>query len=112
MNHDLFLNDTERLKTIASDDMVKQGLAFFSEKRVYAPIVPLYGYAEQFDFADESLLGGAVDEAILERVKKGRNEVNVKLLSGNDVDDGGRAGRNRSGSGHGRRHCGCTVTFC
>jgi len=26
---------------------------------------------EQFDFADESLLSGAVDEAILERVKKG-----------------------------------------
>ncbi|MEC4748769.1 SNF2-related protein [Methylomicrobium sp. Wu6] len=130
MNHDLFLYDTERLKTIASDDTVKQGLAYFAEKRVFAldvqgdvltaqvedadfnapywveltqrgendlavacdcaepgvckhAIAALYSYAEQFGFADEELLGGAVDEAILERVKKGRNEVNVKLLSGN-----------------------------
>jgi len=130
MNHDLFLYDTERLKTIASDDTVKQGLAYFTEKRVFAldvqgdvltaqvedadfnapywveltqreesdlavacdcaepgvckhAIAALYSYAEQFGFADEELLGGAVDEAILERVKKGHNEVNVKLLSGN-----------------------------
>ena len=36
MNNDLFLYDTERLKTIASDDTVKQGLAYFSENRVFA----------------------------------------------------------------------------
>ena len=32
---------------------------------------------------DDKILGSAVDEAILERVKKGRNEVSVKLISGN-----------------------------
>ena len=36
MNNDLFLYDTERLKTIASDDTVKQGLTYFSENRVFA----------------------------------------------------------------------------
>ena len=36
MNHDLFLYDTERLKTIAADDTVKQGLAYYSDKRVFA----------------------------------------------------------------------------
>lgn len=131
MNNDLFLYDTERLKTIASDDTLKQGLAYFSENRVFAldvqdnaltaqvedadvnepywvelsqdegnnlvvhcdcsgqgavckhAIAALYRYAEQFGFDDDKLLGSAVDEAILERVKKGRNEVNVKLISGN-----------------------------
>ncbi len=131
MNNDLFLYDTERLHTIASDDTVKQGLAYFSENRVFAldvqanvltaqvedadvnepywveltqhegndllvscdcpeqggackhAIAALYSYAEQFGYGDDKLLGSAVDEAILERVKKGRNEVNVKLISGN-----------------------------
>ncbi len=131
MNNDLFLYDTERLKTIASDDTVKQGLAYFSENRVFAldvqdnvltaqvedadinepywveltqgegndllvscdcpekgevckhAIAALYSYAEQFGFDDDKILGSAVDEAILERVKKGRNEVSVKLISGN-----------------------------
>ncbi len=131
MNNDLFLYDTERLKTIASDDTVKQGLAYFSENRVFAldvldnvltaqvedadinepywveltqgeenelvvscdcpeqgdvckhAIAALYSYAEQFGFNDDKILGSAVDEAILERVKKGRNEVSVKLISGN-----------------------------
>jgi len=131
MNNDLFLYDTERLKTIAADDTLKQGLAYFSENRVFAldvqgnvltaqvedadvnepywveliqdegrdlivhcdcheqggvckhAIAALYSYAEQFGFDDDKLLGSAVDEAILERVKKGRNEVNVKLISGN-----------------------------
>jgi hypothetical protein len=131
MNNDLFLYDTERLQTIASDDMVKQGLAYFSENRVFAldvqgnvlsaqvedadvnepywveltqaegsdlvvscdcpeqggvckhAIAALYSYAEQFGFGDDEILGSAVDEAILERVKKGRNEVSVKLISGN-----------------------------
>ncbi len=129
MNNDLFLYDTERLKTIASDDTVKQGLAYFSEKRVFAldvqdnvltaqvedadvnepywveltqgendlfvscdcpekssvckhAIAALYSYAEQFGY-DDKILGSALDEAILERVKKGRNEVSVKLISGN-----------------------------
>ena len=130
MNNDLFLYDTERLKTIASDDTVKQGLTYFSENRVFAldvqdnvltaqvedadvnepywveltqgendlvvrcdcpekggvckhAIAALYSYAEQFGFSDDKILGSAVDEAILERVKKGRNEVSVKLISGN-----------------------------
>lgn len=130
MNNDLFLYDTERLKTIASDDTVKQGLAYYSENRVFAldvqgnvltaqvedadvdepywveltqgednellvscdcpeqgackhAIAALYSYAEQFGYDDDKVLGSAVDEAILERVKKGRNEVNVKLISGN-----------------------------
>ena len=131
MNSDLFLYDTERLKTIASDDTVKQGLAYFSENRVFAldvqddvltaqvedadinepywveltqgegsdllvscdcpeqsevckhAIATLYSYAEQFGFDGDKILGSAVDEAILERVKKGRNEVSVKLISGN-----------------------------
>ena len=131
MNNNLFLYDTERLKTIASDDTVKQGLAYFSENRVFAldiqdnvltaqvedadvnepywveltqgegnelvvscdcpekggvckhAIAALYSYAEQFGFSDDKILGSAVDEAILERVKKGRNEVSVKLISGN-----------------------------
>ena len=131
MNNDLFLYDTERLKTIASDDTVKQGLAYYSENRVFAldvqdnvltaqvedadvnepywveltqgeghdlvvscdcheqdrvckhAIAALYSYAEQFGFDDGKILGSAVDEAILERIKKGRNEVSVKLISGN-----------------------------
>ncbi len=46
-------------------------------------IAALYRIAEfQLEQQQESL-GGAVDEAIQERVKKGRNEVNVKLVSGN-----------------------------
>ena len=131
MNNDLFIYDTERLKTIASDDTVKQGLAYFAENRVFAldvlenvlaaqvedadvkdpywveltqgegndlvvscdcpeksgvckhAIAALYSYAEQFGYNDDKILGSAVDEAILERVKKGRNEVSVKLISGN-----------------------------
>ena len=131
MNNDLFLYDTERFKTIASDDTVKQGLAYFAENRVFAldvqdnvltaqvedaeindpywveltqgeghdlviscdcpneggvckhAIAALYSYAEQFGYNDDKILGSAVDEAILERVKKGRNEVSVKLISGN-----------------------------
>ncbi|MDD1641465.1 MAG: SNF2-related protein, partial [Methylococcaceae bacterium] len=46
-------------------------------------IAALYSYAEQFGYDDDKVLGSAVDEAILERVKKGRNEVSVKLISGN-----------------------------
>ncbi len=131
MNNDLFLYDTERLKTIASEDTVKQGLVYFSENRVFAldvqgnilsaqvedadvnepywveltqndehdlsvscdcpekgsvckhAIAALYSYAGQFGFNEDKILGSAVDEAILERVKKGRNEVSVKLINGN-----------------------------
>ncbi|MDD5319588.1 MAG: SNF2-related protein [Methylococcales bacterium] len=131
MKNDLFLYDTERLQTIASDDTVKQGLAYFSENRVFAldiqdnvltaqvedadtnepywvelthddgsdllvscdcpqqdgvckhAIAALYSYAEQFGYDEDKILVSAVDEAILERVKKGRNEVSVKLVSGN-----------------------------
>ncbi len=130
MNNDLFLYDAERLHALASDDTVKQGLAYFTENRVFAldvqdnvltaqvedseinepywveltqgdgntllvscdcpdegvckhAIAALYSYAEQFGGDDKNILGSAVDEAILERVKKGRNEVSVKLISGN-----------------------------
>jgi superfamily II DNA or RNA helicase len=130
MNNDLFLYDTERFKTIASDDTVKQGLAYYSENRVFAldvqdnlltaqvedtdvdnpywieltqdeennlsfncdcseqgvckhAIAVLYSYAEHYGYDDTKILGSAVEEAILERIKKGRNEVNVNLLSGN-----------------------------
>ena len=130
MNNDLFLYDIERFKTVASDDTVKQGLAYYSENRVFAldvqdnlltaqvededvdnpywveltqdednnlivscecaepgvckhAIAALYSYAEHFGYDDSKILGSAVEEAILERTKKGRNEVNVKLISGN-----------------------------
>lgn len=46
-------------------------------------VAALYAYADQFAAIDTSGLDSAVDEAIQERVKKGRNEVRVKLLSGN-----------------------------
>jgi hypothetical protein len=45
-------------------------------------IAALYRYADQYG-QDDAALGSAVDEAIQERIKKGRNEVSVKLLSGN-----------------------------
>ncbi|MGR8934586.1 MAG: SNF2-related protein [Gammaproteobacteria bacterium] len=44
-------------------------------------VAALYAYADQFAVAAEALTG-AVDEAILERVRKGRNEVNVKQTGG------------------------------
>jgi hypothetical protein len=131
MDNDFFLYDTERLQIIASDELVKQGLAYFSDNRVFAldtandsltaqvedaenddpywlelthvdgqlsvacdchessdvcrhAIAALYAYANQYASEDDAeMLGSAVDEAILERVKKGRNEVRVKLISGN-----------------------------
>ena len=46
-------------------------------------IAALYSYAEQFGYDDDKNLGSAVDEAILERVKKGRNEVVEPIISGN-----------------------------
>ncbi|MBE9527059.1 MAG: SWIM zinc finger family protein, partial [Proteobacteria bacterium] len=46
-------------------------------------IAALYSYAEYCINRDEETFGGAVDEAIKERIKKGRNEVSVKLISGN-----------------------------
>jgi uncharacterized Zn finger protein len=130
MNDELFLYDAVRLHAIASDETVKQGLAYFTENRVFAidlhdnvltaqvedseamepywveltqgdgtkllvscdcpdegvckhAIAALYSYAEQFGGDEKNILSSAVDEAILERVKKGRNEVSVKLISGN-----------------------------
>ncbi|MGR9107690.1 MAG: SNF2-related protein [Gammaproteobacteria bacterium] len=131
MEQDLFLYDAERLRSVASDSIVKQGLADFSENRVFFLDVPgerlcaqvedaenteplwlelshrdgrlevscdchsgdevcrhavaaLYAYADQTGYAEDTkALGSAVDEAIQARVKKGRNEVRVKLLSGN-----------------------------
>ncbi len=46
-------------------------------------IATLYSYAEYCLNIEQESFGGAVDEAIKERVKKGRNEVSVKLISGN-----------------------------
>ena len=132
MNTDFFLYDTERLYSIASNELVRQGLAYFSDNRVFGlelsegslsaqvedeevddpfwleltnngdgrlivscdchqesdvcvhAVAVLYAYADQYGFEeDEKLLGSAVDEAIQERVKKGRNEVRVKLIDGN-----------------------------
>jgi len=129
MKNDPFLYDTERLHSIASSELIKQGLTYFTENRVIElyqenerliaqvedadteiywlalsvnddgnlwvdcdcnqeqricshAIAALYHYANQYG-QDAAVLGSAVDEAILERVKKGRNEVQVKLLSGN-----------------------------
>ena len=46
-------------------------------------IAALYAYADQYTPIETEGLDSAVVEAIQERVKKGRNEVRVKLLSGN-----------------------------
>ena len=46
-------------------------------------VATLYSYAEFCINRDDDSFGGAVDEAIKERIKKGRNEVSVKLISGN-----------------------------
>lgn len=46
-------------------------------------IAALYAYADQYAPIETDGLDSAVVEAIQERVKKGRNEVKVKLLSGN-----------------------------
>ena len=132
MNTDIFLYDTNRLHTVAPEPVVKQGLCYFSDNRVFAldmagdnliaqvedaeddepfqlelahdkseqlvvtcgcsdqstvckhAVAVLYAYADQFGLGeDEKLLVNAVDEAIRERVKKGRNEVRVNLIRGN-----------------------------
>lgn len=46
-------------------------------------VAALYAYADQYGADASASLGSALDEAIQERVKKGRNEVKVKLLAGN-----------------------------
>jgi superfamily II DNA or RNA helicase len=46
-------------------------------------VAALYAYADQYAPLETADLGCAQREAIQERVKKGRNEVRVKLLSGN-----------------------------
>ncbi|MCK5831375.1 MAG: DEAD/DEAH box helicase family protein [Methylococcales bacterium] len=131
MTTDHFLYDIEQLNTLTSVETVRQGLAYFTENRVFAldvqeeqltaqvegsirdqsywvelsldsesklqcqcdcvsedkvckhAIATLYSYAEFNANKEEDSFGGAVDEAIKERVKKGRNEVSVKLISGN-----------------------------
>ncbi|MGD0959180.1 MAG: DEAD/DEAH box helicase [Methylomonas sp.] len=45
-------------------------------------VAVLYSYADLYH-PDNKILTSAMDEAIQERIKKGRNEVNVKLLNGN-----------------------------
>lgn len=54
-----------------------------AEKVCKHAIATLYSYAEDYLNKEQESFGGAVDEAIKERVKKGRNEVSVKLVSGN-----------------------------
>ena len=128
---DFFLYDTEQLNTLASEETVKKGLAYFVENRVFAldvqedqltsqvegsikdqsywvelfrnsddelhvhcdcaseqnvckhAIATLYSYAEYSINKEQDSIGSAADEAINERIKKGRNEVGVKLISGN-----------------------------
>ncbi|MCH9699249.1 MAG: DEAD/DEAH box helicase [Gammaproteobacteria bacterium] len=129
---DRFLYDTVRLHTIASDDLVQQGLAFFTENRVFYldlagdsliaevedgdrdepyqielfhdqqerlvvncdcqestsackhAIAALYAYADDAETeSDDKQLGNAIGDAIKDRVKRGRNEVRVKLINGN-----------------------------
>ncbi len=46
-------------------------------------VAALYAYADQYAPLETADLGCAQREASQERVKKGRNEVRVKLLSGN-----------------------------
>lgn len=47
-------------------------------------IAALYSYAEQASNQDNAgQIGSAMEEAIAERIKKGRNEVKVNLISGN-----------------------------
>ncbi|TAN65560.1 MAG: helicase [Methylobacter sp.] len=47
-------------------------------------IAALYSYAEQASNEDtDGQIGSAMEEAIAERIKKGRNEVKVSLISGN-----------------------------
>jgi superfamily II DNA or RNA helicase len=47
-------------------------------------IAALYSYAEQASNQDSAgQIGSAMEEAIAERIKKGRNEVKVSLISGN-----------------------------
>lgn len=47
-------------------------------------IAALYSYAEQASKQDSAgQIGSAMEEAIAERIKKGRNEVKVNLISGN-----------------------------
>lgn len=129
MTSDPFLYDTERLQTLADEELIKQGLTYFNDNRVIAlnpeegrllaevededgevywlnmlpgdegelnfncdcnadqkvcrhALAALYSYADQYGQNDANL-GTAMDDAILERIKKGRNEVKVKLLSGN-----------------------------
>ena len=46
-------------------------------------IAVLYAYSDQFTIEDDNLLS-AVDAAITERIKKGRNEVRIEHLSGDN----------------------------
>ena len=67
-----------------SDDRLNTLCDCASEEKVCKhAIATLYSYAEFSINKEEESIGGAIDEAIKERVKKGRNEVSVKLISGN-----------------------------
>ena len=53
------------------------------EKICKHTITTLYSYAEDCLNREQENFGGAIDEAVKERVKKGSNEVSVKLINGN-----------------------------
>lgn len=130
MPNNFFIYDAERLQQLAAEAIIKRGLQYFSERRVFdlewtdgqisaqvegsIPDEPysvtlvrgqddrmqancscpyddaavckhcisvLYAYSDQFTF-EENHLDSAVDQAIHERIKKGRNEVRIKQTSG------------------------------
>ena len=68
----------------SSDNTLHVQCDCHSEEKVCKhAIATLYSYAEDCLNKEQENFGGAVDEAVKERVKKGRNEVSVKLISGN-----------------------------
>lgn len=130
MNDNFFIYDAERLSKLAPEKILKKGLEYFNENRVFdlewtdsqvsalvegsrrdqpytvflsrnpldqlemncdcsyddEPVCQhiisvLYAYADEFSYTERAL-SSAVDEAIDERVKKGRNEVRIKQISG------------------------------
>ena len=69
--------------TKENDELVCQCDCQSEEKVCKHGIATLYSVAEFLLNKEEESFGSAIDEAIKERVKKGRNEVSVKLISGN-----------------------------
>ncbi len=71
--------------TRGADDQLQVACDCASDQPVCKhAIAALYRYAEEFGGENsDQAIGGAMEEAIAERVKKGRNEVKVTLISGN-----------------------------